>query len=467
MERVSLIFPLVQQLEQEYESLRKRFQQLEGTVFQKDKQILLLQKDIQHEKSTTTIYSQLLLKYFPNITIPETQEEKSEPAIKSKKSIKKSAKKSRFVPIKSAPEEDKKETEEKRIKQEEFVQLLSTKDYTAQTKIVRDLIESLSSERTAKKNICENIKKARKELLKHTSLQEYMKILEIHNLRLKELFTQKKWNLDNLSKTLNSLDSYLLLSNGFQKVSLIVDDIEPLRESISLFLEYDKTYVVFNLSDIFKKIVGQALAFLPLQEVLRYAFDNPYGYNNLVYVCPKEKNDSETDLFSFFSLRSISISKDGSVKRKWSQELRLEILSKTIADKICSYCCDYFRKIYFRAFGSNCYQDDFLQTAVGSVNCSYLLRTIALCRQAKSFCNLLRETVAKYCTLHPVAADNFNMRSDDTYARGEFNKNCINNREEVISAFYTLFENPNDKDIEDLTDTIVSQITEEVKGEEN
>jgi hypothetical protein len=342
MER-SIIFPLVQQLEQDHESLRKRFQQLEITVFQKDKQILSLQKDLQHEKSVTAIYSQLLLKYFPTISLSEPQEEvrEIEPTIKSKKSVKKSAKKSRYVPIKSAPEEeDEKETEEKKRKEEEFAQALSAKDYTAQTKIVRDLIESLSSERTAKKNICENIRKARKELLKHTSLQEYIKILEIHNLRLKELFNEKKWNHDNITKMLNPLDSYLLLLNGFQKTALTIDDIEPLRESISLFSEYDKTYVVFNLSDIFKKIVGQALAFLPLQEILRYEFDNPYGYNNLVYVCPKEKNDSEIDLFSFFSLRSIHVAKDSSVKRKWSQELRLEILSKTIAEKICSYSFD-------------------------------------------------------------------------------------------------------------------------------
>jgi hypothetical protein len=66
-----------------------------------------------------------------------------------------------------------------------------------------------------------------------------------------------------------------------------------------------------------------------------------------------------------------------------------------------------------------------------------------------------------------VTADNFNMRSDDMFAKGEFNKNCVNNREEVISAFYTLFDNPIDRDIEDLTDTIISQTTEDVKSEEN
>lgn len=478
MERIATIFPLVQQLEQDHEALRKRFQQLEATLFQKDKQILGLQKDLQHEKSITALYTQLLLKHFPTITLPNTissidqadfSTQKSEAELPEKKRrSKKSIKKSRFIPVKSAPEEaDEKESEEKRKREEKFTQLLASKDYTEQTKIVRAFIESFSSERTVKKTICENIKKARRELLRHTSLQEYMKILDIHNTRLKELFEGKKWNFnDAIIKLLNPLDSHLLLTQGFQKVPISIDDIEPLRESISLFLEYDKTYVVFSLSDLFKKIVNQSLAFLSLQEIFRYVFDNPYGYHNLICYSPSVVKKS-TDLFGFYSLESLRVGPDGTTaKRKWRQELRLQFLSTALAEKIRSYCCDYFRKIYFKAFNTNTFQENFLQTSVGMIDCSYLLHTIILCCQAKSFCDLFRQTIAKYCTFHPVTIDNFNIRSDDSHARDEFNKNCVNRREEIVTVLYTLFDSPEEEEIEGLIDKILAENEEDEEKDE-
>jgi hypothetical protein len=440
---------LIINLEEQRNQLKKKCSDLEDTIQTRNEKISKLKLQVQYEKFKNSIMTQIIsqktdikiedtivendegthIYNFPNGNIPifvhdNLQETKTYALITKKTSTVQPGKTFRTVKNLELIEEDPNEVELK-IKEveEKFEVIVQENNLEVSYKETINSIEANFTElgsnaRFFKKNL-NVIKELRSKLLAKINLNDYIKLVKTHILRLEGIFLKKKFDkkkmITTISSSLSPLEQRLCFYGQYYNSELEPDDIQKFQLCLKVNMNYPKRYVSFVTSEIPAKICNYSLAICSIKENIMRTLINPYDFSNVCYL-QLEKSTLE-DPYSFYSLEKID--KEG--KRCWKMECRLDDFSKFLSEHIKTYCINLFRKIYFDIFNDNLFRKDYIDKApVFQQDCEQLLLNIISVSKQKHFCNLLRDIIVKYCTIQPAQNDKFNFTKDDTIVKKTF-----------------------------------------------
>lgn len=354
----------------------------------------------------------------------------------------------------SAHEETPEELEEKVRKADEQLEEMEKEHLDPSYKDTLTLIEScfeeISKNRVYKKAM-ETIRDNRSKLLSKVALDPYVKLLKGHIERLKGIFGAKKYEskkiTESIEKTMTPLEQRLSQYGQYFNTSLSIDEQHKLKTALVIHADYPTRYIPFCLESIQQNFYNYGLAVFTLKETFKWVFVNPYGFHNLVYV-PLEKSTAD-DPYSFYVLEKV----DGTGKRFWKMECRLDDFSKILSSQLLVYTTQLFRRIYKDVFSDNIYRPDYTEKAtICKEDLQQLLANIIALTQKKSLCTLLQSIVMKGCTLQPGNLDKFNFTGDDKIVKKQFSQDK-DNLDDAYTAVKTLFDQITEDEIRNLFTT--------------
>ena len=292
------------------------------------------------------------------------------------------------------------------------------------------------------------IKKTRTKLMCCVDYNHYIEILKNHITELEIIFKEKEYNekkiMNTILKCLNSIDVRLINYGNYHNTELVIDEMEKLKTSLTIFSIQKPYYDQFTYKEFFEKFYNYGSAIFTLKEnIERYLF-NCYGFNNIVYI-PLDKS-SEQDPFSFYILESVN--KDNKIF--WKMDCRLEDFSNTFIDNILPYLINLFRKLYFDVFRDNEYRKDYKsKNILTECDCEQLLENIYKLANQKDFCNFLRNLIKNKATYFPTENDKCNLLGDDNMQKKRFasNKETSDN---IINIIKRLFDGISSEDAVDF-----------------
>lgn len=465
-------------LEEQRNNYKKKCQELEALLETRNETISKLKLALQLAKFKTHLFSQIIeqntklkisdiyqendngiqITNFQGGNIPvivqDFFQENKNYSISAKKKIEKQSGKN-FRTVKNQIElvEENPGIQEQKIKEveeaiEEIVQENNLDvSFKETNQAIETMFEEVIKNRVYKKFLL-NMKEYRGKLLGKLDLPDYIKLIQTHITRLEAIFTKKKYEQKKIVTTvmlaLSSLDQRLVYYGQYYNSPADTDDIQRLKLCLKINMNYPKRYVQFIQTELCVKISNYSLCLLTLREIGKRILVNPFRFPNLVYL-QLEKSTVE-DPYSFYSLEKIE--PDG--KRCWKMECRLDELSKFISEQIRTYCIILFRKIYFDIFSDNIYREDYTEKApAAQQDCEQLLVNILGLSKPKSFCNLLRSIVTKYCTIQPSQMDKFNFTRDDPIIKKSFMQE-ENDNKNLTAVIQRLFDDISTEDAEKI-----------------
>ena len=348
-------------------------------------------------------------------------------------------------------EETPEELEEKVRKADEQLEEMEKEHLDTSYKQTLTLIEScfeeISKNRVCKKPM-ETIRENRSKLLSKVSLDQYVKLLKGHIDRLKGIFAAKKYDLkkitESIEKTMTPLEQRLSQYGQYFNTSLSIDEQHKLKTALVIHADYPTRYIPFCLETMQQNFYNYGLAVFTLKETFKRVFVNPYGFHNVVYIALDKS--SPDDPYSFYVLEKI----DGTGKRFWKMECRLDDFSRTLSSQLLVYSAQLFRRIYKDVFSDNIYRADYTAKAtICKEDLQQLLSNIIALTQKKSLCTLLQSIVVKGCTLQPGNLDKFNFTGDDKIVKKQFSQDK-DNLDDAYAAVRTLFDQITEDDIQSL-----------------
>lgn len=313
--------------------------------------------------------------------------------------------------------------------------------------IIDSVFNSISKNRIHKKEL-ETLKVTRFKLLGKMNLEAYTNLVTCHIQKLKDVFNSKKYDSKKISdlihKSLNNLDQRLVFFEQYYNTSLLPEELEKLKVSLIIHMDYLKRYTSFHLEDTYKKFLNYGMVVFTLKENLLRIFNNPYNFHNIIYL--NLDKSTQDDPYSFYYLEKIN--PDG--KRFWKMDCRLEDLSKNIGIKLKIYCINLYRKIYFNVFQDNIYRSDFFEKAVlFKEDLEQLFQNLIKITKKKEFCLMLQFVIKNYGTITPTIQDKFNLTSDDKVNKKNFSQE-VDTKDDIIEIIKEVFDGISKENAEEL-----------------
>jgi hypothetical protein len=315
-----------------------------------------------------------------------------------------------------------------------------------------ELFAELTSAGRGYKKILSSMKELRNKLLARMDLKDYTDLVHAHVKRLEVIFKQKKFEPkkigDNVKMGLSPIDMRLTYYKRYYEVEIETEDIETFKICMAVNMKYSTRYVPFSQTDVVTKLSNYSMCLYPLKENLNRVLVNPCALNNIVYLVPSKGCDG--DPYSFYVL-----AKAEGGKRHWNLELRLDILSSSIAEPLKTFTSKLFRKIYADIFGDNTYRSDYREFApIIRHDCLQLLHNLVDLCQPKLFCNMMRDIVSEKCVLSPEKdVDKFDFTADNKEERRMFLSEK-DNIDTIYKELKRLFDDIRQEQIEEFYSTI-------------
>lgn len=193
-----------------------------------------------------------------------------------------------------------------------------------------------------------------------------------------------------------------------------------------------RQYEIFDISKIQNRLINYGLALLPLEDMIRMAIINPYGYNTIIYVDLKKSKPE--DKYSFYTLQKVVDNR----QHGWKMDCRLEETSMAIGSQLKKYMVELFRKMYFGIFQDNDYRPDYSKKCqITECDLSQLLRNIVACSKDLEFIKLVQSIIVENSTYVPLeSVDKFNLFGDDFQQRSRFSQYEEKDPIEVLSGLF-------------------------------
>lgn len=283
-------------------------------------------------------------------------------------------------------------------------------------KNIDELFKEINSSKTYKRTLT-NLKKSRSLLLCNYTLNEYTKLLYVHNQTLSNIFQKRGHDQrkigDNIFSSLSSIDTRILYYPKYHETYLEADDMENFQKSLILSMNYQKHYTPFNIGVVYESFYNYGSVLFPIKNILKRIFVNPYGYHSLVFLDLKK---DEKDPYTFYTL-------DNEVDnvRKWKMECRLYDITKSITINFTNYLIGIFRKIYKDVFHDNIYRPGFKKSSpIFSRDCEQLIDNLKFISDYKNFVKEFQTCIIQNCVIKPTKHDRFNFTSDDKVIKNSF-----------------------------------------------
>lgn len=304
-----------------------------------------------------------------------------------------------------------------------------------QAKIIfKKCFEEIKNNRTYIKYIDE-IRKTRIKLLGTLLVTEYIQILNDQVKMLENILVDKGHNpkkiTNVISKSLNSLDSRLLLYGNYFDIPMDIEEVSKFRICLDLSIKLYNYHTPFNFTDSIKSFFNYGTVLSSVKMCIEMYLINRYGFNNIVYIPLKQS--SEEDPYSFYILENVI--KD---KRYWKMDCRLVDLSDSIISNIKPYLINIFKKIYQDIFSDNDYRENYYtKTEITGNDFEQLLCNIFTLSDTFKFYNIMRNIIKKNATYIPTENDKINIFGDDLIIKKRFStiKESIDKTDIVKSIF--------------------------------
>ena len=309
--------------------------------------------------------------------------------------------------------------------------------------VFEECFENIKSSRVYTKSL-EAIKRTRMNIIGSMLYDDYKNLLISHTATLNNIFNSKNYAekkiIQNITKSLSSLDMRILLYNGYTNVVLDMDDIQKFKTCLELSVSNHQVFVPFN-NEYVKYFQNYSSAVFSLKDNIERCLFNCYGFFNIIYL-PINKS-SDNDPYSFYILDKVEKN-----KRFWNMDCRLEELSNKIITNIRPYYMELFRKLYFDVFHDNEYRKNYSSTNTITENdCEQLIQNIFILSNPKKFCNYFRNIVKNKATFQASVKDKFNIHGDDPLQKKRFE----NTKEfDVVEIVKLLFDNITSEESVDL-----------------
>lgn len=289
---------------------------------------------------------------------------------------------------------------------------------------------------SANNKTLELIRNTRMDLLKITPYNDYKKIIEEHVKRLSKIFKDKEFNErknnSNILKSLNSIDTRIILCQSYYTIALDYDHIQNLSSCLDFSISFPEEYEQFDYDSFFQKFHNYGSVIFSIKDLIRKYLFNHYGLNNFIYL--QLVKSSDDDPFSFYRLNKIL--DDGTIL--WVMDCRAETLSNNFISDLKPYLIMMFRKIYYDIFHDNNYRPNFSSEAViAETDCEQLIKNILVLSNPIQCCNLFRTLIKENATHKQTKKDKWNMYADDDFQKKRFKKNV---KPDIVDIIRPLFD---------------------------
>jgi len=281
----------------------------------------------------------------------------------------------------------------------------------------------------------EIIKNTRMDILKITPYDDYKKIINDHVNRLYKIFNDKEFNErkinSNILKSLNSIDTRIILWHSYYSIPLEYDHIQNLSSCLDFSVSFPEEYEKFDYDSFFKKFHNYGSVIFSIKDLIKKYLFNSYGSFNFIYLHLIKSSDD--DPFSFYRLHDIR--EDG---RKWVMDCRAETLTNNFISDLKPYLIMMFRKIYYDIFHDNNYRPNFSSEAViAETDCEQLVKNILVLSNPIQCCNLFRTLIKEHATHKQTKEDGWSMYADDDFQKKKFKKNV---KPDILDIIRPLFD---------------------------
>lgn len=336
------------------------------------------------------------------------------------------------------------EVESKRNKK--VREIVSLKSEIKET--IEDCFKSLVSSRVYTK-ILSKIKRERIKLLEHSSLTEYINLLEQHCIKLKDIFTEKNYPERKIEKCISqsmcALDLRLIWNKCFTTSYIEIDEIEKFYECLSMSVVFPQNYEPFVRDNFFSCFHNYGATFFSLKKLIETYLFNPYGFYNVIYYLPHNKEESN-DPYTFYILERVE-----NDKRYWRLDCRLEELCNDFRDSVRQYLILLFRRLYNAVFSDNEYRQDYLASGqLMESDCEQLVQSILLLSNPRELCRLFRNIVRSTAKHTATKNDKFNMYGDDPLQKKRLNNPSSKDEPDIIDVVKELFDDMRAEDAVDF-----------------
>ena len=293
----------------------------------------------------------------------------------------------------------------------------------------------------------DEIKEYRRKMFGKINIFKYIELIQLHNLRLQKIAEvknhDKRKTKEIISRTLTSLESRLILFEGYTSSTIDIDDLKKFEKSIELL--YPETECVpFKHQDFLKNFKTYGLAVMDIKDYFEKMTVRTNGCWNVIYL-PIAKSSLD-DPYSFYYLDKIDKDKD---KRHWKMICRLEDLSNDIIDSTVPFCIQLARQIYRDVFNDNSYRRDFsAKSTILNSEFLQLLHNIRAMSNPIKFCKTLQSVVIGSCTYTSNEKDKFNLSADDKVQQKKFNVVDKHDNSVFANTIHQLFDDIQPNEIE-------------------
>ena len=314
-------------------------------------------------------------------------------------------------------------------------ELLSGKECLDKIEIILKEIQSDTDMSIEKK--VKDVKIQREILLKILNINEYVKIVDKINTKLKRILKNKKISPETITKylllSMQNIDMRLLHFKYHVKHSVDIDEIQNLSLCFDKSIIIHEEYEEIKEDKFFSMFSNYAVLYFPLECLVKKYFEKN-KFNNIIYV--PFKNSSDSNPFSFYIL--VQVSED--CNRKWDMDSRLEELSTNFIHNTGNYMIKLFRRLYFEVFNDNIYRENFKNKCPHLENeFLQLTQNIFSLINPISFSLKLIEIVKKHSSYIPNEQnDSFNLRMDDNLQKIKYKnyKLTIEDNYELASKIF-------------------------------
>ena len=243
-------------------------------------------------------------------------------------------------------------------------------------------------------------------------------------------FNERKIN-SNILKSLNSVDTRIILWQSYYTIALEYDHIQNLSSCLDFSVSFPEEYEKFDYDSFFKKFHNYGSVIFSIRDLIKKYLFNSYGSFNFIYLHLIKSSDE--DPFSFYRLHDIR--EDG---RKWVMDCRAETLTNNFISDLKPYLIMMFRKIYYDIFHDNNYRPNFSGEAViAETDCEQLIKNILVLSNPIECCNLFRTLIKENATHKQTKEDAWSMYADDDFQKKKFKKNV---KPDILDIIRPLFE---------------------------
>lgn len=400
------------------------------------------------EKNQKNMYKKMIEAYKqqvppqPLMTVEEN-EEIDEEEYQKKKSYKYKSVSKKCVKITEEPSIEEKNTKVDEINKNFEIIKKSFRNIEEAKPVFEECFENIKNSRVYTKSL-EIIKKTRMNIIGSMLYDDYKNLLLSHTTILNTIFNSKNYNekkiVQNISKSLSSLDMRILLYSGYTTVNLEMDDIQKFKTCLELSVPNHQVFVPFN-NEYVKHFQNYSSAIFSLKDNIERCLFNCYGFYNVIYLPIKQS--TEEDPYSFYILDRVEKN-----KRFWNMDCRLEELSNKIISNVRPYYIELFRKLYYDVFHDNEYRKNYSYTNTITENdCEQLIQNIFGLSNPKKFCKYFRNIVKNKATYQASLQDKFNIHTDDVLQKKRFEKT---KDFDVVEIVKLLFDNITSEECVDL-----------------